>query len=577
MLKNCLIDLINAELSILFKLNKSKNEIMGILEEPPENMTGDIALPCFTLAKELKAPPKIIAEKLTESFNSKHENIKAKCVGPYVNFSFNRIYYSLKLINKIESEGSQNINIGNGEKVIIDMSSPNIAKPFSIGHLRSTVIGNALYNLYRKLGFSPVRVNHLGDWGTQFGKQIVAYKKWGNQHLIKKNPISELFNLYVKFHSEAEKDSSLEEEARAWFAKLEQGDPEAIDLWKYFVELSLKDFKRIYKRLGIDFEFYLGESFYNDKMKFVVNDLKEKNLLEYSEGAYVVRLDEYNLPPCIILKSDGSTIYATRDITTAIYRSKIMGADKLLYVVGKEQELHFEQVFKVLEKMNYNWSKNCEHIQFGLMRLEGKKMSTRKGHVISLESVLNESVSKVKETLLSKNKDIENKEKVAEAIGIGAVIFNDLKHYRKSEVNFSLSEALNFEGETGPYIQYTYARIKGISEKVQNVVGKTEASFESIKNNQKESFLAQKDLWELLKILTDFEDKLLKAFYANEPSIVARYLLKLSKYFNKFYQTNRIIVDDPFELRTKLFIANRTGSILKEGLSLLGIKALNKI
>ncbi|WP_078409513.1 arginine--tRNA ligase [Priestia abyssalis] len=548
----------------------SEQKIQELLEIPPNEELGDVAFPCFFLAKEWRKSPQLIAQELAD--NVCIPDVETKAMGPYLNFFFHKGTYGKKLLSNAYSPSFLHINVGQGKRIIIDMSSPNIAKPFGIGHLRSTMIGNALYHLYKKVGYEPVRVNHLGDWGTQFGKQMSAYKRWGNPELIQQDPIRRFFDLYVKFHEEAEKDPALKDEARKWFAKLEKGDKEARELWDYFVRESLKEFKRMYEKLGVEFEYYLGESFYNDKMGAVVEELTEKGLLEESDGAYVVRLDEEEIPPCMILKSDGSTIYATRDLATALYRHDELKGDRLVYVVGAEQSLHFKQVFSVLEKMGRSWARDCEHIPFGLMRLEGKKMSTRRGRVITLEEVLNEAVDRAKELIEEKNPHLQNKEEVAQAMGIGAIIFGDLKHNRLNEVNFSLEEALNFEGDTGPYVQYTYARIQSIKEK------STLKSY-GIENLAviSEQYLNQKETWSLLKEVIQYPSILERAAAQNEPSILARYLLDLCKQFNKFYQQNRILVENEQEMKTKLMAAQAVGEIIQDGLSILGLKVPNKM
>lgn len=548
----------------------SEQKIQELLEIPPNEELGDIAFPCFFLAKEWKKSPHLIAQGLAD--NVYIPDVKMKAMGPYLNFFFHKGTYGKKLLSDAYSPNFLNINIGRGQRIIIDMSSPNIAKPFGIGHLRSTMIGNALYHLYKKVGYEPVRVNHLGDWGTQFGKQMSAYKRWGNPELIQQDPIRRFFDLYVKFHEEAEKDPALEDEARKWFAKLEKGDKEAHELWNYFVRESLKEFKRMYEKLGVEFDYYLGESFYNDKMGAVVEELTEKGLLEESDGAYVVRLDEKEMPPCIILKSDGSTIYATRDLATALYRHDELKGDRLVYVVGAEQSLHFKQVFSVLEKMGRSWARECEHVPFGLMRLEGKKMSTRRGRVITLEEVLNEAVDRAKELIEEKNPHLQNKEEVAEAMGIGAVIFGDLKHNRINEVNFSLEESLNFEGDTGPYVQYTYVRIQSIKEKSTLKIDEIE-DLAVIS----EQYVNQKETWSLLKEVVQYPSILERAAAQNEPSILARYLLDLCKQFNKFYQQNRILVENEQEMKTKLMVAQAVGKIIQDGLSILGLKVPHKM
>lgn len=541
--------------------------LYSLIEVPPDERLGDVAIPCFHLAKERRMPPHLIASQLAEDWNN--DGIEAKSEGPYVNLIFNKGVFGKMLLEKISEDHFRHLDVGNGKKVIIDMSSPNIAKPFGIGHLRSTVIGNALYHLYKKTGHVPVRVNHLGDWGTQFGKQIAAYKKWGNQEKFKASPIDHLFELYVQFHEKAKEDPGLIGEARSWFNKLEKGDQEARDLWEQFVSVSKKEFNDMYRLLGVDFEEVLGESFYNDKMQAVINELEEKGLLEESDGARVVKLEEYDLPPCIIIKSDGSSIYATRDLATAIYRHEKMKGEKLLYVVGGEQTLHFKQIFAVLEKMGYEWAKDCFHVSFGLMRLGGKKMSTRKGHVVTLKEVMKQAISHAEEISKEKNPDRNIHDQAAKAMGAGAVIFGDLKNDRKNDVNFSLKEALRFEGETGPYLQYTYARIKSIIRKAGE---KAETAAEV-----KAAYLDQPETWRLVKTLSIYPDVLKKSVSENKPSHIAKYALFICKHFNQFYQQQRVLSDNKEEQLTKLAVCRQTAALLKESLDILGMDAPEEI
>ncbi|MFS1512104.1 arginine--tRNA ligase [Chengkuizengella sp. SCS-71B] len=553
----------------------SSEEIEQLLEVPPNAELGDIAFPCFILAKKYKKNPSIIAAELVEQLKNdlKLDNINIQAHGSYINFFFETKVWSEKLLNSILQEDFTKLDIGNNERIIIDMSSPNIAKPFGIGHLRSTMIGNALYHIYKVAGYDAVRVNHLGDWGTQFGKQITAYKRWGDPQKMKENAMHECLQLYVKFHEEAEQDPELEKEARLWFKKLENGDEEATKLWNYFIELSLKEFKMMYEKLGVDFDHYLGESFYNDKMEPVVIELKEKGLLEESEGAMVVRLEELDMPPCLILKSDGTTIYPTRDLATAIYRHEQMKGSKILYVVGAEQQLHFKQVFAVLDKMGKGWSSDCEHIPFGLMKFEGKKMSTRRGKVIFLEKVLEEAVTKAKEIINQKNPNLFNKDEVAEAIGIGSVIFNDLKNNRVQEVDFSLEDALNFEGETGPYVQYTYARTQSLLEK-----GDWDETWKSTHSSiVNGDYLKDQSSWNLTKELMNFPNIIKLTLNKNEPSVVARYALEVAKKFNRYYNQVRINVEDTEEKKSKLVLTFATGKILKQALQCLGLQSPSKI
>jgi len=480
---------------------------------------------------------------------------------------------------------------GEGKTVVVEFSSPNIAKPFGVGHLRSTVIGHALARIYEALGYRVVRINHLGDWGTQFGKEIAAYKRWGDPERIKANPIPELLALYVRFHEEAEQNPELEEEGRAWFKKLEEGDREARELWQWFVDESLKAFRQTYRLLGVEFDHYTGESFYTDQIPRVVDALREKGLLQESEGAWVVDLSEREMPPCLILKADGTSIYATRDLAAAIYRHEQFGFEKMLYVVGAEQTLHFRQVFAVLEKMGHAWASRCEHVPFGLMQIEGKKMSTRKGRVIFLEEVLQEAVERAEAIIQEKNPSLPDRQVVARQIGVGAVIFHDLKTNRIHNVNFSWDEVLNFDGETGPYVQYTYARTQSVLRKARALRegadareattaggdGVNAAGDAAIAGDQAGAWdapwLEHSKAWEVCLHLLQFGKAVERAAAGNEPSQVARYLLDLCQLYNRFYHDERILVEDAQEREAKLRLTEAVGQVLKRGLYLLGLEA----
>lgn len=539
--------------------------ILELLETPPAAMMGDVAFPCFALAKHFRKAPQEAAKEVAEAFN--HTFIHAEAAGPYVNLKFDRARFSGMMMEQLETGCIP--DTGKGVKVVIDMSSPNIAKPFGIGHLRSTMIGAALYNMHKLAGYDVVSVNHLGDWGTQFGKQIAAYKRWGDDEALSVDPIGESLQLYVRFHEEAEQDDTLEQEARDWFRKLEAGDEEARKLWAYFVDVSMKEFNRMYQRLGVSFDYTLGESFYNDKMQPVVDELQKKGLLEESDGALVVRLEEENMPPCLIIKKDGTTIYPTRDLATAIYRHEVMQADRILYVVGSEQRLHFQQVFAVLRRMGMEWAESCMHVPFGLMKFEGKKMSTRRGKIVVLEKVLDEAVARAMAIIDDKNPELEQKEQVAAAVGIGAIIFGDLKNNRVNEVDFSLEEALNFDGETGPYVQYTYAR-------TQSVLAKGAALADTEDISQAGSAEAANILgdsgWELLKLLTEFPEKLERGIRLQEPSVLARYALDVAQSFNQFYNKERIVTNDRAARQARLQLTMLAGESLSRTMRLLGVK-----
>ena len=538
------------------------DEIMNLIEQPKFDKQGDLAFPCFTLAKALKKSPAKIAEELAHAISHPlFENMVAD--GPYVNCFYNKLYVSLEvmkdILHKQASYGSS--EIGQTKTVTLDFSSPNMAKPFSMGHLRSTVIGNSLANISEKCGYQAIRINHLGDWGTQFGKLITAYKLWGNEQQVKNAPISELLKLYVKFHEEAEENVELASEARLWFKKLEDRNEEAQQLWKWFRDESLQEFAKIYQLLDVDFDFYNGEAFYNDKMEEVVELLEEKQLLIQSQGADVVDLSDYSLPPLLIRKSDGATLYGTRDLAAALFRKRNYQFDKSFYVVGQEQTLHFKQLFLVLEKMGYEWPKDMLHVPFGFILKNGKKMSTRKGGVVLLEQVINEAIDLAEKNIAEKNPALPDKEDIAKMVGVGAIIFHDLRNERQSNVEFSLSDMLRFEGATGPYIQYTHARARSILTKssidlsLLNPVG-----------------LSDSYSWPIIKLLLAFPEVVEKSFDYAEPSQIAKYLISLAQEFNSYYSHVKILSEDD-ELEGRLALVQAVAIVLKEGLRLLGIKA----
>lgn len=573
-------------------LKMSGHDIERALEIPPQSDLGDLAFPCFPLAKQWKRAPQQIAGELVERINhhSDTSRIQAVASGGYVNLFFDKDFYGETCLARMQEPAFGKLSDGSGQRVVIDMSSPNIAKPFSVGHLRSTVIGNALAHLYEAAGYEVVKVNHLGDWGTQFGKLITAYKLWGNDKTLRQDPIRESLKLYVRFHEEAAQQPELEDEAREWFRKLEAGDAETVQLWTYFVDASMIEFNRMYERLGIRFDHFLGESFYNDKMDQVVARLQELDLLEESDGAMVVRLEDKGMPPCLILKSNGTTIYPTRDLATAIYRKEAMKADKLIYVVGAEQQLHFQQVFTVLGKMGYEWAEQCMHVPFGLMTFEGKKMSTRKGKVIFLDEVLNEAENRALQIIEDKNPSLPDKVAVASKVGIGAIIFDDLKSSRMLSVDFSLEEALRYEGETGPYVQFTLVRAKSLLVKGGLVLQPDSASaaeIDAAARNSVESCMAQlrqmpkaegkwqmsQEAWACIKSMSKYERSLQQAVASNEPSIFARYILDAAKQFNRFYHQEQILVENTIERQMKLRIVAVVARVLQEGLKKLGIQA----
>ena len=544
------------------------DKIEGLIEVPPRPEMGDYAFPCFQLAKVMIKAPNMISGELAENIN-KDGFEKVEQLGPYVNFFVDKGVFSKNTIEKVLEEGDNYgaSNIGEGKNVCVEYSSPNIAKPFHVGHLFTTAIGNALYKMYKKEGYNAIGINHLGDWGTQFGKLISAYHRWVDEEALEADPIKELLRIYVKFHDEAEKDPSLEDEGRAYFKALENGDPEAEALWKRFRDLSLKEFERVYDILGVNFDSYNGEAFYNDKMEVVVNELKEKKLLVESNGAQVVMLEDYNMPPCIVLKADGASIYATRDLAAAMYRKKTYDFYKSIYVVGTPQALHFKQVFKVLELAGHEWANDCVHVGFGLVKFADRKLSTRKGEVVLLDDLIRESVEKTLEVINEKNPELENKEEVAKKIGVGAVIFTYLKNSREKDIVFDWKEILSFDGETGPYVQYAYARAKSILRRAEGISKEVEYSK-----------LSSKEEFELVKTLDNFKNQILLALDKLEPSIVTRYTIEVAKAFNKFYNAHSILnLEDEVLKATRLKLVEASAQVIKNGLDLLGIDVVEKM
>ena len=545
----------------LLKEQLSFEKISALIETPKHESHGDLAFPCFELAKALRKSPVQIASELAAQITSE-QFTSVRAMGPYINVCLNRKSISVPIVKAVvEQKGSYgDADFGKGQTMVVDLSSPNIAKPFSMGHLRSTVIGNAICQLAKKVGFKTVGINHLGDWGTQFGKLMYAYLTWGDEEKVKAAPIKELNKLYVHFHEVAKENPKIEDEGRAWFKKLEEGDEEANRLWAWFREVSLKDFQRIYELLGVTFDSFNGEAFYNDKMDEVVALLEEKNLLVESDGAMVVDLSEFDLPPCLIKKSDGATLYATRDLAAAIYRQNTYHFNRAVYVVGGEQALHFKQLFHVLEKMGFDWVKGMKHVPFGLMMQNGKKMSTRKGKTVLLEEVLTEAIILSEKNIQEKNPNLENAAQVARQVGVGAVIFQDLKNERTNNCEFSLENMLKFEGETGPYVQYTYARACSILRKA-NV--ELTYEFEGLEDDY---------AWNVIKTLQLFPAAVLRAFDKYEPSVISKYILDLAQAFNKYYGQVRILEEDE-ELQTRLTLLVAVTTVLQEGLRLLGIEA----
>ncbi|WP_326513586.1 arginine--tRNA ligase [Clostridium intestinale] len=558
--------LIAERISSLIDLDKE--EIEKAIEIPPRGEMGDYAFPCFQLAKVLRKAPNAIATELKEKFNSEGFE-KVENLGPYLNFFVDKGMFNKNTIENILTLGDNYgaSELGEGKPVCVEFSSPNIAKPFHVGHLFTTVIGNSLYKMFNYQGYKAVGINHLGDWGTQFGKLISAYKRWIDEEALEREPINELLRIYVKFHDEAEKDPSLDDEGRMWFKKLEDGDKEATELWERFTKLSLKEFNNVYDELGVKFDSLAGEGFYNDKMDVVIKELEEKKLLTESNGAKVVMLEDYNMPPCIILKSDGATIYATRDLAAAMYRKKTYDFDKSIYVVGTPQALHFKQVFKVLELAGHEWAKDCVHVGFGLVKFADRKLSTRKGEVVLLEDLLKEAKDRALEVINEKNSTLENKEEVAKKIGIGSIVFTYLKNSREKDILFDWKEMLSFEGETGPYVQYSYARANSILRKVGETSG--EASY---------SGLDSKEEFELIKTLEVFNKNILNALDKLEPSIVTRYVVDVAKAFNKFYNAHTVAnLEDEKLKNARINLVKATCQVIKNALNLLGIEVVEKM
>lgn len=540
--------------------------IYSLLEKPKSSEMGDIAFPAFSLAKVERKAPQAIATDIVEKLDTTGFE-KVVATGPYVNFFLDKDAISHQVLTDVIAKKDQygQLNIGQGRNVTIDMSSPNIAKPFSVGHLRSTVIGDALANIHGKLGFNPIRINHLGDWGKQFGMLIVAYKLWGDKTAVEADPISELLKLYVRINAEAEEKPELDEEARQWFKKLEDGDQEALELWQWFRDESLVEFNRIYEKLDVHFDSFNGEAFYNDKMDEAIQILEEKGLLQESKGAQIVDLESYNLPPALIRKTDGATLYITRDMATAMYRKRTYDFVKSIYVVGQEQINHFKQLKAVLKEMGFDWSDDMTHVTFGLVTKDKKKLSTRKGNIILLEPTLDEAILRALSQIEAKNPNLENKEEVAHAVGVGAVKFFDLKTDRDNGYDFDLEAMVSFEGETGPYVQYAYARIQSILRKA-NFVPSTE-------NNYK---LADAESWEIIKHIQNFSTVVERAGDKFDPSLIAKYAINLAQAFNKYYAHTRILDESP-ERDSRLALAYATGVVLKEALRLLGVKAPEKM
>ena len=544
-------------------------ELEGLIEIPPSYDMGDYAFPTFRLAKVLRKAPNVIAQELAEKLKEDENFEKIEAAGPYVNFFISREKLALTTISEVlkkkDMYGSS--NFGEGKKVIVEFSSPNIAKPFHIGHIRTTVIGNSLAKIYKFLGFETIKINHLGDYGTQFGMLISAFKKWGDRDVIEANPIKELLALYVRFNSEAESDPQLKDEARYWFKELENGNQEAYELWLWIRDISLKEFNRVYEMLKISFDSYAGESFYSDKMPSVLQEMKEKGIVKESEGALIVDLEPYGMPPALIMKKDGSTLYTTRDIAAAIYRKNHYDFYKNLYVVASQQNLHFKAWMKIVELMGHEWAKDCIHIPFGMVSLEEGTLSTRKGRVVFLEDVLNTAIENTRKIIEERNPGLADKEEVAKQIGIGAILFQELFNQRIKDYVFNWDRTLSFEGETGPYVQYTHARANSLLEKgVFDESGKIDYSL-----------LTSEDETNIIRLIYDFPNTIVDSMEKNEPFFITRHIVDLAKAFNKFYNSTSIIVEDEILKNTRLALTYTTKTVIRTGLGLLGIEAPNKM
>lgn len=539
----------------------TKEDIQQLIEVPQHATHGDLAFPVFTLARVLRKAPPLIAQDLVEQMDITGFT-KVDVVGPYINFFLKRSDVSQEVLTNVLKDsqyGSR--DLGQGANVVIDMSSPNIAKPMSMGHLRSTVIGNAIANILRKENYTPIRINHLGDWGTQFGKLIVAYRKWGNEETVRKNPIAELVKLYVKFHEEEEKDPTLTDEGRAAFLALENQEEDVVALWQWFKEESLKEFQSVYDMLDIEFDSYNGEAFYNDKMEPIVEELEEKGITKVDQGALIVDLDHLDMPPALIKKSDGASLYTTRDLAAATYRYDNYQFAKALYVVGNEQSMHFKQLKEVLRLMGKKWADDVIHVPFGLITMGGKKLSTRKGKIVLLVDVLNEAIDLALKQIEEKNPTLENKEQVAHDVGVGAIIFHDLKNDRLTGFDLNLEEIVQFEGETGPYIQYAHARAHSILRRYGQEV-----------DTNSPLVVEDDDSWAVIKLLADYPRIVERAATHYEPSVVAKYLIHLAQAFNKYYAHSRILQEDD-GLNSRIALVQSVAVILADGLNLLGIKA----
>ncbi len=559
-------DVLSLKISSEYSLVIPSDEIARMLEYPPDSKMGDVALPCFKLSKTLRASPIKIAETLADGIEFPYAS-KVEAVSGYLNAFVSDGYIISSILSEMLECGENygRLSDGDGKTMCIDYSSPNMAKRFHIGHLGTTAIGNSIKRIHEFAGYKCIGINHLGDWGTQYGRLAVAYEKWGSREEVERLGVKELERIYQKFYIEAEKEPSLNDEARAAFTKMENGDEKLLAIWRWFREISLKEFMKTYNLLGIDFESYAGESFYNDKMDAVVKELEQKGLLVDSDGAKIVPLDEYNMPPCIILKSDGSTIYATRDITAALYRKNTYHFDKCIYVTDAGQSLHFAQFFKVIGLMGYDWENELVHVPYGKISVGGQKLATRAGNAILLTDLFDEAISRVRAIIEEKNPDCENKDEIARKVGVGAVLFNQLSNGRIKDINFIWEDALNFDGNTGPYVQYTYARVSSVIERA--------GAFTEPSANVGLSF----DEKEMINILSRFPDRVRQALEEYEPSVISRYLLDVCHTFNRFYHNCPILRATDEEKSVRIAICRAAKAVIGNGLWLIGMEKTEKI
>ena len=540
-------------------------DVTAMLETPPDKKLGDYALPCFRLSKTLRKAPQMIASALAEKMSGE-EIDRVEVVGGYMNIFVSRGSLAEGIVKAVLANPGRwgSSEVGKGKTVCLDYSSINIAKRFHIGHLSTTMIGHSLKRIYDFNGYTTVGINHLGDWGTQFGKMICAYKKWGNREEVEAGGVQAMVDLYVRFHAEAEKDSSLEDEGRAWFKKIEDGDPEAMEIFSWFKEVTLKDTQRVYDLLGVSFDSYNGEAFYNDKMGPVVDELREKGLLVESQGAQVVQLEEYGMPPALVLRSDGATLYITRDLAAAFYRHNTYHFDKCLYVVAYQQNLHFKQLFKILELMGHDWYKGMEHVSFGMVSYEGRALSTREGYVVYLEDLLNKAIEKAREIIEEKSPNLPNKDEVARQVGVGAVVYFDLHNERIKDIDFRWERALSFEGETGPYVQYTHARCCSVLRKAQ--------AYADVEPDY--SVLCDDEALDVLMLISRFPEVVRKAMDQNEPSLITRHTTSLAQAYNKYYFEHRIMEEnDPAGSAARVNLTDAVRDVIKTGLYLIGVEA----